>query len=77
MQAFLKKNILIHQNIWYLPEKQWRKIDPALTAKVRKSGAVDVKQYYCITVTNRTKQLSDRYPGLFIYSGGKISADHR
>lgn len=57
---------------WYLPESNWRELDPGLTARLRGSGAVGARRWYGAPIDDRTGRLAERYPDLFVRAKGRI-----
>ena len=63
---------------WYVPENDWRSLDPALIARVREAGAVDSIRWYAAPSDGPPRILADRYPAHFQRSGDRvlIAEDH-
>ncbi len=53
----------------FIAEQDWRDLDPALTARLREGGGVDVSRYYVAPATPENESLVNRYPGSFRRSG--------
>jgi ATP-binding cassette, subfamily B, multidrug efflux pump len=58
-------NVISSGSVWYLSERDWRKLDPGLTARLRASGAVDARRWYSAPPDGSTERLASGYPHLF------------
>ena len=53
----------------FVPEKVWRGLDPRLTAKLRKAGAVSENPFYLAPPTEEAERLARLHPKVFIKAG--------
>lgn len=56
----------------YLSEREWRKLDPGLIARLRGSGAVGPMRWYATPSDNSAERLAADYPRLFTRVEDKI-----
>ncbi len=49
----------------FIREGNWRKLDPALTARIRAAGGVSALRYYVAPATAENDELISRHPGVF------------
>jgi len=70
--------ISTNENSWYVPENEWRDLDPALIARVREAGAVDSMRWYAAPADGPARMLAERYTDRFQRSGDQmlIAEDH-
>ena len=65
-------HVRIDQKDQFIPDRDWRKMDPALVARLRTEGAVSDLRYYVAPATPEKTALVSRYPGVFQTRGSDI-----
>ena len=71
-EALPSGQISVLTDAWFIAESDWRDLDPALTASVRRAGVVDADRYYAAPVNSKTVELTERHPERFKHSGTRI-----
>ena len=71
-KALEQRQVPVDSEIWYVAESDWRDLDPALIAQIRKAGVVDSRRWYAAPADESILSLIDRHPGQFQRAGPSV-----